>query len=156
MALHVTVLIRLGDQCGRLAVAHVALPAAASRDVPVCPGTRAGHVVISPVCISVLLKNALKRENAACLQGSLICTLGYVSGVGGVPLWRLIGLSTFRLVLHLLVQGLWFPWEQCQAGAPSEVCPAAALRCTQVAISPPRSCSVAPCGCPNALGAAVA
>jgi len=45
-----------------LAAAHVALPEAASRDVPVCPGVSAGHVVLSPVCISVLLKNALKWE----------------------------------------------------------------------------------------------
>ena len=112
----------------------MALPAAASRDVPVCPGICAEHVVISQVCISLLLKNALKWENATCLQDSLICTRGYISG--GFPLWRLISLSIFRLVLHLVVRGLWFPWQQHQAGAPTEVCPAAALGCTQVSRQP--------------------
>lgn len=116
-----------------------------------CPGTCAEHVVISRVCISVLLRNALKRENATCLQGTLICTLGCVLGGEGAPLWRLIGLSVLRLALHLAVQGWGYPWEQRQAGAPSQICPVAALGHTQVAVSPPRSCSVAPCGCPNAL-----
>lgn len=85
MALCVTVLIRLGDQRGRLAAAHVALPVAASWHVLVCPSVFAGHVV-SRVCVSALLKNAPKWENATHLQDSLICTLGYASvGGQGVP-----------------------------------------------------------------------
>lgn len=59
----------------------MALPLAASRDVLVCPSVFAGHVV-SRVCVSALLKNAPKWENATCLQDSLICTLGYVSAGG--------------------------------------------------------------------------
>lgn len=74
-------------------------------------------------------------------------------GGGVVPVWRLIGFPVFRLGASSGAR-LWFLQEQHQAESPCEVCPVAALTCTKVAMSPLRSCSVAPCGCPNATGTA--
>lgn len=88
MALCVTALIWLGDQCSRLAAAHVALPVAASWDVPMLGMSSAGRAFL---CCSKMPQNG-KMQPVYRIAPSV--PWGVSQGVSSAEV-----LSIFRLVL---------------------------------------------------------